>query len=68
MKGPFPWETDYGRKEDDELEGCYTKWSKSKHGFGCDNADERQHPVPLTPAGTARQRRASCHLPSASVQ
>eukprot|EP00959_Pyramimonas_sp_CCMP1952_P031400 658554-Pyramimonas_sp.AAC.1 len=25
MKGPFPWETDYGRKQNDELEGCYTK-------------------------------------------
>ncbi|CAK0829408.1 unnamed protein product [Prorocentrum cordatum] len=70
MGGPFPWETtDYARKQNDELEGCYAKWSKSKHGLGRDIADERQHPVPLAPSGAAaHQRRAECHKPSASVQ
>eukprot|EP00959_Pyramimonas_sp_CCMP1952_P066253 1383330-Pyramimonas_sp.AAC.1 len=74
MHGPMPWELDYTRRQIDEIDHIYTRWTKGPHGYAYDEAsfdpqrataEEAEMEIKdyLQPA-----RRPPCPSPSKSVQ
>eukprot|EP00959_Pyramimonas_sp_CCMP1952_P206090 4309817-Pyramimonas_sp.AAC.1 len=38
MHGPMPWELDFTRRQADEIDNIYTRWTKGPHGYAYDEA------------------------------
>jgi hypothetical protein len=75
MHGPMPWELDYTRRQADEIDNIYTRWTKGPHGYAYDEAsfDTQMVEPQMEPQMEIKDylqpaRRPPCTNPSKSIE